>query len=363
MAEESRARVPLAEGRFLVTGGAGFIGSNFVHLLMRQHPRARVTVLDKLTYAGNPANLDPVRSDPRFRFVKGDIADAGVVEPLFATGFDFIVNFAAETHVDRSIGDPGSFVRTDVFGVYTLLEAARRHPVSLFVQVSTDEVYGEILGDPVDEDAPLKPRNPYSASKAGGDRLAYSYWATYGTPVVITRCANNYGPYQYPEKLIPLFVTNALEDRELPVYGTGKNTRDWIHVLDHCRALLALCATPGVEGEVFNIGAGNEFDVLAIADRILAHTGRPASLVAKVVDRPGHDRRYALNFDKVIRDTAWRPEVPFDDGLRDTVAWYRDNPSWWRPLKSGEFLEYYRRNYRFLPPAEDTPHLPGQPGN
>jgi dTDP-glucose 4,6-dehydratase len=318
------------------------------------YPRARVTVLDKLTYAGNPANLDPVRNDPRFEFVKGDIADDSVVEPLLATKFDFVVNFAAETHVDRSIGDPGSFVRTDVFGVYTLLEAVRRHPVSLFVQVSTDEVYGEILGDPVDEEAPLKPRNPYAASKAGGDRLAYSYWATYGTPVVITRCANNYGPYQYPEKLIPLFVTNAIEDRALPVYGSGKNTRDWIHVRDHCRALLALCETVGVEGEVFNIGSGNELDVLSIASLILAHTERPESLVAKVVDRPGHDRRYALNFEKVVARTGWRPEVAFDVGLRETVAWYRDHDAWWRPLKSGEFLEYYRRNYRFLP-AEGEP--------
>lgn len=363
MAEDARARVPAGDGHYLVTGGAGFIGCNFVHLLMARHPRARVTVLDKLTYAGNPANLDPVRSDPRFRFVQGDIADAAVVEPLLASGFDFIINFAAETHVDRSIGDPGSFVKTDVFGVYTLLEAARRHPVSLFVQVSTDEVYGEILGDPVDEEAPLKPRNPYSASKAGGDRLAYSYWATYGTPVVITRCANNYGPYQYPEKLIPLFVTNAFEDRELPVYGTGKNTRDWIHVFDHCRALLAICETAGVEGEVFNIGSGNEFDVLAIADLILAHTGRPAALVARVVDRPGHDRRYALNFEKVILRTGWRPEVPFDEGLRQTVAWYGDHTSWWRPLKSGEFLEYYRRNYHFLPPAGELPAASSEAGD
>jgi dTDP-glucose 4,6-dehydratase len=353
MAETVRARVPVAEGRFLVTGGAGFIGCNFVHLLLGTYPRSRVTVLDKLTYAGNPANLDPVRGDPRFDFVHGDIADPAVVEPLLASGYDFVINFAAETHVDRSIGDPGSFLQTDMFGVYTLLEAARRHPVSLFVQVSTDEVYGEILGDPVDEEAPLKPRNPYSASKSGGDRLAFSYWATYGMPVTITRCANNYGPYQYPEKLIPLFVTNAFEDRELPVYGTGKNTRDWIHVLDHCGAILSICDSAGVEGEVFNIGAGNEYDVLAIADRILAHTGRPASLLAKVVDRPGHDRRYALNFDKVTARTGWKPEVPFDDGLRDTVAWYREHADWWRPLKSGEFLEYYRRNYRFLPRESD----------
>jgi dTDP-glucose 4,6-dehydratase len=339
---------PLEQGRYLVTGGAGFIGCNFVHRLLAAHPEAKVTVLDKLTYAGNPANLDPVRSNPHFRFVQGDIADAAVVDPLLAEGFDFVLNFAAETHVDRSIGDPASFVRTDVFGVYTLLEAVRRNPVSLFVQISTDEVYGEILGEPVDEEGALKPRNPYAASKAGGDRLAYSYWATYGLPVVITRCSNNYGPYQYPEKLIPLFVTNALEDAPLPVYGSGRNTRDWIHVFDHADALLVLLGSQGVEGEVWNIGAGNEWDVLAIADRILRFTGKPASLLAHVVDRPGHDRRYALNFDKIVRDTTWRPRVPFEEGLRDTVRWYQEHQEWWRPLKSGEFLEYYRRNYKFL---------------
>jgi dTDP-glucose 4,6-dehydratase len=339
---------PVEDGRYLITGGAGFIGCNFVHQLMRRYPLARVTVLDKLTYAGNPANLDPVRESPRFRFVQGDIADSIVVDPLLATGFDFVLNFAAETHVDRSIGDPSSFVRTDVFGVYVLLEAIRRNPVSLFVQISTDEVYGEILGDPATEESALKPRNPYAASKAGGDRLAYSYWATYDLPLVVTRCSNNYGPYQYPEKLIPLFVTNALEDQRLPVYGTGRNTRDWIHVADHVSALLTLLQTPGIEGEVFNIGAGNEQDVLAIAERLLTLTGKPTSLLAQVVDRPGHDRRYALDSGKLRRLTGWRPEVPFEDGLRDAVTWYREHPQWWRPLKSGEFLEYYKRNYKFL---------------
>ncbi len=340
---------PLEDGRYLVTGGAGFIGCNFVHDLVRRYPEASVTVLDKLTYAGNPANLDPVRGHGGFRFVQGDIADSEVVEPLLAEGFDFVINFAAETHVDRSIGDPSSFVRTDVFGVYTLLEAIRRHPVSLFVQISTDEVYGEIMGDPATEESPLMPRNPYAASKAGGDRLAFSYWATYGLPVVITRCANNYGPYQYPEKLIPLFVTNALEDEKLPIYGSGRNTRDWIHVMDHAGALFAILETDGIEGEVFNIGAGNERDVLTIADSLLRLTGKPASLLAHVVDRPGHDRRYALTSEKLTRVTGWRCRHSFEEGLRETVEWYRSRPEWWRPLKSGEFLEYYRRNYRFLP--------------
>ncbi len=340
----------LSEARFLVTGGAGFIGCNFVHELARRFPRSRITVLDKLTYAGNPANLDPVRAHPGFRFVQGDIAEASAVEPLLAEGLDYIVNFAAETHVDRSIGDPSSFVRTDVFGVYTLLEAVRRHPVRRFVQISTDEVYGEILGEAATEESPLMPRNPYSASKSGGDRLAFSYWATYGLPVVITRCSNNYGPYQYPEKLIPLFVTNALDDQPLPVYGTGRNTRDWIHVADHVEAILQVLEEPGVEGEVFNVGGGNELDVLGIADRLLSLTGKPASLLAHVVDRPGHDRRYALTFAKLAARTGWRPQVPFDDGLRQTVEWYRTHQDWWRPLKSGEFLEYYKRNYRFLTP-------------
>jgi len=339
---------PVETGRYLVTGGAGFIGANFVHELMRRHPKARVTVLDKLTYAGNLRNLDPVRDDPRFRFVQGDIADEAQAESLLAEGFDFVLNFAAETHVDRSIGDPSSFVKTDVFGVYSLLEAIRRHPISLFVQISTDEVYGEILEGAATEEAPLMPRNPYAASKAGGDRLAYSYWATYGIPVVVTRCSNNYGPYQYPEKLIPLFVTNAIDDQKLPVYGNGKNTRDWIHVRDHCSALLTLLETPGIEGEVFNVGAGNERDVLEIADRLLALTGKPKSLVAPVVDRLGHDRRYAVDFGKLGRRTGWRPQVDFETGLAETAAWYRENADWWRPLKSGEFLEYYRRNYRFL---------------
>jgi len=342
---------PLGSANFLVTGGAGFIGCNFVHELLRRFPQARVTVLDKLTYAGNPANLDPVRDHPGFRFVRGDIADAAVVDPLIAEGFDYVVNFAAETHVDRSIGDPSSFVRTDVFGVYVLLEAVRRHPVRRFLQISTDEVYGEILGDPVTEEGPLKPRNPYAASKAGGDRLAFSYWATYGLPVVVTRCSNNYGPHQYPEKLIPLFITNAFEDQPLPVYGDGRNTRDWIHVLDHVDALLTLLAADGVDGEVWNIGAGNELDVLTITDHLLRYTGKPKSLLAYVVDRPGHDRRYALDCSRLTERTGWRPRRDFAEGLRETVDWYRQNRAWWEPLKSGEFREYYQRNYKFITPG------------
>lgn len=340
---------PLENGRYLVTGGAGFIGANFVHLLFERFPDARVTVLDKLTYAGNPKNLDPVRNRPGFRFVQGDIADEKVVGPLIAEGFDFVVNFAAETHVDRSIGDPASFVTTDVFGVYRLLEAVRAHPVSVFVQISTDEVYGEVMEGASTEEAPLLPRNPYAASKAGGDRLAYSYWATYGVPVVVTRCSNNYGPYQYPEKLMPLFVTNAIDDLPLPVYGSGKNTRDWIHVRDHSNAILTILAAEGIEGEVFNIGASTEKNVLEVADRLLQHTGKPSTLLKQVVDRLGHDRRYQVDWSKLESRTGWTPQVDFEDGVRDTVTWYRENEDWWRPLKSGEFLEYYKRNYKFLP--------------
>jgi dTDP-glucose 4,6-dehydratase len=262
--------------------------------------------------------------------------------------FHWVINFAAETHVDRSIGDPSSFIRTDVYGVYVLLEAIRRHAVLRFLQVSTDEVYGEVMGDPATEESALMPRNPYSASKSGGDRLSYSYYATYGLPVIITRCSNNYGPRQYPEKLIPLFVTNALEEERLPVYGTGKNTRDWIHVEDHCGALEALLAVPGIEGEVFNIATGSEKDVLTIADAILGQLGKPESLVAHVVDRPGHDRRYAMTWDKIQRVAGWKPRIDFEEGLRDTIEWYRRNKDWWTPLKSGEFLEYYKRNYQFL---------------
>ncbi|MBD3237438.1 MAG: dTDP-glucose 4,6-dehydratase [Candidatus Eisenbacteria bacterium] len=334
--------------RFLITGGAGFIGSNFVRRLRERVPDARVTVLDKLTYAGNPANLSALEGEEDYEFVHGDICDAALVDRLVAQQYDAILNFAAETHVDRSIGDPGQFVQTDVYGVYVLLEAVRRHGVGRFVQISTDEVYGEIFGDAAPEDAPLLPRNPYAASKAGGDRLAYSYFATYRLPVVITRCSNNYGPYQYPEKLIPLFVTNALEDRPLPVYGSGRNTRDWIHVQDHVDALLALLVAKDVEGDVFNIGAYNEKDVLSIADLILRALEKPAELVAHVEDRPGHDRRYAIDWTKIERATGWRPRIPFERGIAETVAWYREHPEWWQPLKSGEFWSFYKRNYKFL---------------
>jgi dTDP-glucose 4,6-dehydratase len=334
------------KSKILVTGGAGFIGSHFVKLILARHRDCEVTVLDKLTYAGSLFNLGPVKNDPRFAFFKGDICDRDDVLEAYE-GCNAIVNFAAETHVDRSIVSPGSFVTTDTFGVYILMEVAKEKGIDRFLQVSTDEVYGEVMGDPVDEDAPLMPRNPYSASKAGGDRLAYSYYATYGMPVVITRCSNNYGPNQYPEKMVPLFVTNAIEDKKLPVYGTGKNKRDWIFVRDHCEALEALLMASGVEGEVYNIGTGHELDVLEFTAEILKRLGKPESLIAHVKDRPGHDRRYSMKTDKIRAATAWKPVTPFEKGLAETVKWYQENGEWWRGIKSGEFKDYYSRAYDF----------------
>jgi len=336
-------RLALEGGRVLVTGGAGFIGSHFVHRFLERFPDAHVVVLDALTYAGRRENLDgiPARS---LTFVHGDICDPKAVAQAME-GCRFVLNFAAESHVDRSLEEPGRFIQTDVHGVFVLCEEARRRKVARFVQVSTDEVYGEVLEGRADERWPLVPRSPYAASKAGGDRLAHAYWASFDLPVVVTRCSNNYGPRQYPEKLIPLFVTNAIDDQPLPVYGTGLNRRDWLHVDDHCAALIALLAQPGAEGETFNIGGGAERDVLEITGTILRLLGKPASLIRHVEDRPGHDRRYALDASKLERLTGWRPAVGFEDGLRRTVEWYRGNESWWRPIKAGEFRAYYERMY------------------
>jgi dTDP-glucose 4,6-dehydratase len=334
----------LSRARFLIPGGAGFIGSNFVQFVRRRYPESKVTVLDKLTYAGNLANLDPIRNDPGFVFLRGDICDAKAVAEAM-TGAEIVVNFAAETHVDRSIENAQAFVMTDTVGVYVLLEEARRTGVRRFVQVSTDEVYGEILDGKATELAPLLARNPYAASKIGGDRLAYSYFATYDTPTIVTRCSNNYGPYQHPEKLIPLFVTNLLDDRAVPVYGSGRNTRDWIHVEDHCRAIDAILSAPGVEGETFNIAAGNELSVLEITDRILKQLGKPASLMKHVTDRPGHDRRYALDAAKLERKTGFTPSIEFEQGIARTIEWYVANRRWWEAVRSGEFRDYYERTY------------------
>jgi len=315
----------------LVTGGAGFIGSNFVRYALRTHPDWHVTNLDKLTYAGRKENLHDVMDDPRHTFVHGDILDAKTAGPLVEAA-DYVVHFAAETHVDRSIIAAGDFIKTDVEGSFVLLEAARRNPKLLrFIQISTDEVYGSVPeGSSVETDE-LRPRNPYAASKAGADRLAYSYWATHDVPVIVTRASNNYGPYQFPEKILPLFVTNLVDNIPVPLYGDGGNVRDWLHVLDHCRALDLLMRT-ATNGEVYNIGGGNEVKNVDLTHAILKLAGKGPELIQPVADRKGHDRRYSLSSAK-LRKMGWTPQVNFEQGLRDTVAWYQQNEWWWRPIK------------------------------
>jgi dTDP-glucose 4,6-dehydratase len=329
----------------LVTGGAGFIGSNFVRYALERHPDWRVTTLDKLTYAGRRENLHDVIDHPRHAFVHGDIADAAASGPLVERS-EIVVHFAAETHVDRSILAAGEFIRTDVEGTFVLLEAARRAArLRRFVQISTDEVYGSVVSGASVETDELKPRNPYAASKAGADRLAYSYWATYAVPVIITRASNNYGPYQFPEKVIPLFATNAIDDIPVPLYGDGRHVRDWLHVDDHCRAI-DLLLERGVDGEVYNIGGGNDVMNVDLTRRILTTLGKPLSLITPVADRPGHDRRYFLDTSK-LRTLGWTPQVPFEQGLHDTVDWYRRNEWWWRPIKEQDpaFRSFYQAQY------------------
>ena len=329
----------------LVTGGAGFIGSNFVRYALATHPDWRITTLDKLTYAGRLENLQGVMEHPRHEFVKGDVADPSVAGPLVRES-ELVVHFAAETHVDRSIANAGEFITTDVYGTFVLLEAARQTPkLRRFVQISTDEVYGSVPSGASRETDELKPRNPYSASKAGADRLAYSYWATYRVPVIITRASNNYGPNQFPEKIIPLFITNAVDDIPVPLYGDGLNERDWLYVLDHCRGL-DVAIERGIDGEVYNIGGGNQVRNVDLTRRILQLVGRPESLIKPVADRPGHDRRYSLDTSK-LQSLGWRPQVAFDEGLADTVTWYRNNESWWRPIKDQDpaFRKYYQDQY------------------
>ncbi len=327
----------------LVTGGAGFIGSNFIRYMLQKHSDITIVNLDKLTYAGNLDNLKEVEKDPRYRFVKGDICDESVVDPLVKEA-DVVLNFAAESHVDRSIGKPDDFIRTDVFGTFVLLEASRRHSVERFVQISTDEVYGSIREGSFREEDPLMPSSPYSASKAGADRLAFSYFVTYGLSVVIPRSSNNFGPYQYPEKLISLFTTNALDDKPLPLYGNGSNVRDWLYVTDNCEGVEAVMER-GREGEVYNLGAGNEKSNLEITETILRELGKPESLITFVQDRQGHDLRYSLDTAK-IQQLGWQPAHSFEDAMRETVSWYRDNRWWWEKIKSGEYLDYYKQHYK-----------------
>jgi len=331
--------------KVLVTGGCGFIGSNFIrHLFESRGDAVSVVNLDKLTYAANPANLSDLDRPTNYTFVKGDIADPTVVAAAME-GCTHVVNFAAETHVDRSLLGDASFIETDVRGVFVLLEEAKRRGVRQFIQISTDEVYGTIPEGSFTEDSALNPRNPYAASKAGGDRLAFSYWASYRMPVVITRASNNYGPYQYPEKLIPLFVTNAIDNQPLPLYGDGRNVRDWLFVKDHAAAIDFLLDR-GRPGETYNIAGGNEAENIQITRRVLAALRKAEDLIRFVDDRPGHDRRYSLDASKLQR-LGWSPATSLEIGLAETVAWYRDHESWWRPIKEKDaaYREFYRSQY------------------
>lgn len=331
--------------KLLITGGCGFIGSNFIHYALRERPEIEIRNFDKLTYAGNLENLADIEDDRRYSFVKGDIADRSAVEAALGGGFDSVINFAAETHVDRSILDAGDFIRTNVLGTQVLVEAARAAGVQRFIQISTDEVYGSLGATGYfTEETPLAPNSPYAASKASADLIARSYFETFGFPVLLTRCSNNFGPYQFPEKLVPLFVTNALADERLPLYGDGMNVRDWIYVDDHSSAIMAVLER-GVPGDVYNIGGGNERANVEITRVILASLNKPETLIEFVKDRLGHDRRYAIDSSKIESQLGWKPAHTFEDALEATVRWYVDNPEWWRRVKSGEYLEYYKKQY------------------
>jgi len=330
----------------LVSGGAGFIGSNFVRYMLEKYPEYHLVVFDKLTYAGNLDNLRDVagRFADRYTFVRGDICDVKAVDAAMqAHGIDAIVNFAAATHVDRSLMEPDEFIRTDVYGTYVLLEAARKYDVERMHQVGTDEVYGQVLEGSSKETDPLEPRSPYSASKAGGDLLCLAYHNSFGLPVTITRGSNNIGPYQYPEKVVPLFATNAIDDQLLPLYGDGRQMRDYQYVLDHCEGI-DMVLHKGQPGEAYNLGTGVETENIIMARAILGLLGKPHSLIRHVTDRPGHDRRYSLDVDK-IRALGWESHHTFEQAIEKTVRWYVDNEWWWRKIKSGEYLEYYKRWY------------------
>ena len=332
-----------------VTGGAGFIGGNFVHHMVRKYPEYEILNLDLLTYAGNLETLKPVEKEPNYRFVRGDIADRDFIMDLFARErFDIVVNFAAESHVDRSIEDPGVFVRTNVLGTQVLLDASREYGVKRFHQVSTDEVYGDLPLDRPDlffrEDTPLHTSSPYSSSKASADLFVMAYHRTFGLPVTISRCSNNYGPYQFPEKLTPLILSRALADEKLPVYGKGENVRDWLHVADHCEAI-DLILHRGREGEIYNIGGHNERTNLEVVKTILKVLDKPESLISFVTDRPGHDLRYAIDPAKIEGELGWKPTYNFDTGIRQTVQWYLDNRDWWENIINGEYAGYYEKMY------------------
>jgi dTDP-glucose 4,6-dehydratase len=329
----------------LVTGGCGFIGSNYIRYLLETEPSAKVINLDALTYAGNPANLRDLAADPRYRFEHADITDRDTVRRIVGEGVSAIVNFAAESHVDRSIHDSGPFVRTNVVGTQVLLDTARDFNVPRYVQISTDEVYGSLGSEGFfTEETPIAPSSPYSASKAAADLLVHSYVHTFALAAVITRCSNNYGPYQFPEKIIPLFIARLFDNESVPVYGDGLNVRDWIHVRDHCAAI-DLVRRKGRAGEVYNIGGRCELTNLQLTHALLEAVGKPPSLIRYVKDRPGHDRRYAIDCSKIERELGWKPSIAFADGLRETVAWYRDHADWVANIRTGEYLKYYEKQY------------------
>ncbi len=335
--------------KIIVTGGAGFIGGNFVHYMLKSHSEDEIVCLDALTYAGNLETLDPVKDNPKFKFIKADIADRQAVYGIFETEQpDVIINFAAESHVDRSIENPELFLRTNVMGTKVLLDACRKYGIKRYHQVSTDEVYGDLPLDRPDmfftETTNLHTSSPYSASKASADLLVQAYSRTYGVPVTISRCSNNYGPYHFPEKLIPLMIANALADKKLPVYGTGENVRDWLYVEDHCRAI-DLIVRKGREGEVYNVGGHNEHTNLEVVKIILQQLGKPEELIEFVTDRKGHDRRYAIDPTKISNELGWEPETKFSDGIKKTIQWYLDNKDWWQHIISGEYREYYKNMY------------------
>ena len=335
--------------KLLVTGGAGFIGANFIFHMLKEHPDYEIVCLDALTYAGNMETLEPAADNPKFTFVKADVADRDAVFEIFAKEKpDVVVNFAAESHVDRSIEDPGVFLRTNILGTQVLMDACNEFGISRFHQVGTDEVYGDLPLDRPDlfftEETPITASSPYSASKASADLLAMAYHRTYGLPVTISRCSNNYGPYQFPEKLIPLMIANALADKELPVYGTGENVRDWLYVEDHCRAI-DMILHDGKVGEVYNIGGHNEKSNLEVVKIILEKLGKPESLIRFVTDRKGHDQRYAIDPAKIHSALGWLPETKFEDGIRRTIDWYLDNKPWWENIISGEYRDYYEKMY------------------
>lgn len=330
--------------KILITGGAGFIGSNFVRYMLNKYSNYEIVNLDALTYCGNLENLKEMEDYFNYKFVKGDITDKELVYKI-SSDVDYIINFAAETHVDRSIEDPEIFIKSNILGTQVLLDAAKEYSITKYLQISTDEVYGS-LGDSgyFSEDTPLAPNSPYSASKAGADLMVRAYNKTFNLPVNITRCSNNYGPYQFPEKLIPLMISNALEDKPLPVYGDGMNVRDWLHVYDHCSAV-DMVLHEGKVGEIYNIGGNNEKTNIEIVKLILKNLGKDESLIRYVKDRPGHDRRYAIDSTKIQEELGWEPEYTFEDGISETIKWYLDNRTWWERIKSGEYLDYYRKMY------------------